>query len=73
MPPGTTTPGALHAAREMAAAAQRGGLLEWQCEALLLIARLDLTSAAEAAQRQGQALARAQGFGWLIAADGTPA
>jgi hypothetical protein len=66
------TAGALAAACEQAAVAQRAGLLEWLCEALLLIARFDTGGAADDALRRGQALARAQHFGWLLSTEAVP-
>lgn len=59
---------ALEAARQQAAVAQRGELLEWRCEALQLIGQFDAGPAAQAARRQAMELAQAQGFGWLASA-----
>ena len=64
--------GALHAARQQADVARRAGLLEWLCEALVLIGRFDVGAAADAARAQAQALAHAQGYGWLSAACTVP-
>lgn len=58
---------ALGAARRLETVARAGGLLEWGCEALELLARFEDGAAADCARAEALALAHAQGYGWLIA------
>jgi tetratricopeptide (TPR) repeat protein len=57
--------GALAAARQMEAVADRASLAEWRCEALCLQARLAVGEAAQRVRQAAAQLAAERGFGWL--------
>ncbi|MBN8510706.1 MAG: hypothetical protein J0L57_19105, partial [Burkholderiales bacterium] len=63
--------GALAAARQLEAVADRASLAEWRCEALWLLARLADGDEAQRARQAAVKLAAERGFGWLAPAAAT--
>jgi tetratricopeptide (TPR) repeat protein len=63
--------GALAAARQLEAVADRASLAEWRCEALWLLAGLAGGDEAQRARQGAVRLAAERGFGWLAPATAT--